>query len=236
MRVFHFLYSLYSMESFEHRQERIIKALVLLKEATKSMQKPMTALIIERYGRDPFLIFISCLLSLRARDPVTFKVSQKLFELARTPEELKEIPVALLEKLFYPLGFYRRKAHVVKEVSHELLNRFGGKVPHTIEDLLSIKGVGRKTANLVLAEAFQIPAICVDTHVHRVSNRLGWVQTTHPDETEQELKKIVPREEWINLNHVLVMWGQNVCVPLSPWCSRCVLNPLCPKVGVTKRR
>lgn len=224
------------METVKQKQERIIKALALLKEATKSMQKPMSLLIIELYGRDPFLILISTLLSLRARDPVTFKVSKELFKQVRTPYELIKVPVHELEKLLYPLGFYRRKAHQVVEASYELINRFHGEVPNTMEALLSIKGVGRKTANLVLAEAFQIPSLVVDTHVHQVANRLGWVKTTNPDDTEEELKKLVPRSEWINLSHLLVTWGQNICVPISPWCSRCVLSPICPKRGVVKRR
>lgn len=230
MRVFHF------MESFKERKQRVRIILALLKKATVPMQKPMTDLIIGLYGRDPFLILISCLLSLRARDPVTFEVSKKLFARVRTPQELVKVPIHDLEKLFYPLGFYRKKAKLVKEVSHELLDRFHGKVPSNEADLLSIKGVGRKTAALVLAEAFRIPAICVDTHVHTISNRLGWVKTTNPDATERELKKLVPKKDWISLNHLLVMWGQNICVPQSPWCSKCVLNPYCPKVGVTRRR
>lgn len=224
------------MESLQHKKERIIKILGLLKEATKHYPPPMSVMIRQIYGRDPFLILISCLLSLRARDPVTFKVSQELFARARTPQELLAIPLHELEVLFYPLGFYRRKARIVHEVTIEIIDRFNSKVPSTEEQLLSLKGVGRKTANLVLGEAFGIPALCVDTHVHRLSNRLGWVSTKNPDHTEQELKKLVPKEYWINLNHYLVVWGQNICVPLSPLCSQCVLNPLCPKVGVTKRR
>ena len=224
------------MESLQNRRERVLKILALLKEATKPMQRPMSVLIIELYGRDPFLILISCLLSLRARDPVTFEVSKKLFALVRTPQELAKVPLAELERLFYSLGFYRKKAQLVKEVSKVLLKNFHGKVPSNEQDLLSIKGIGRKTANLVLGEAFGIPALCVDTHVHTVSNRLGLVSTTNPDDTERELQKVVPKSHWIELNHLFVMWGQNICVPISPWCSRCVLSPLCPKIGVTKRR
>jgi endonuclease III len=217
-------------------RERIVLILKLLKEATKEMQKPMVTLIAEEYGRDPFLILISCLLSLRAKDVVTYGISRKLFARARTPQELVKLDRAELEELFYPLGFYRKKAALVIDVAHELLNRFDGKVPQGEDELLSIKGVGRKTANLVLGEAFGIPAICVDTHVHRVANRLGWVQTTDPAATEQELRRVVPQEYWIVLNQYLVMWGQNICVPLSPWCSKCVLRPHCPQVGVTRKR
>lgn len=224
------------MESIQQRTKRILTCLALLKEATAHMQKPMSLLLVELYGRDPFLILISCLLSLRARDPVTFEVSKKLFARARTPQELIKIPIHELEELFYSLGFYRRKAQIVHEVTSTLLKRFEGKVPATREELLSIKGIGPKTANLVLAEGFGIPAIIVDTHVHRLSNRLGWVETTAPEATERELEKVVPKEYWISLSHYLIMWGQNVCVPLSPWCSRCILSPLCPKKGVTRKR
>ncbi len=217
-------------------KERIIAILALLKEATKDMQKPMVTLIAEEYGRDPFLILISCLLSLRAKDKVTYGISKELFSRARTPAELIRIDTSELEELFYTLGFYRRKARLVKEVARTLIDTFGSKVPGTEEELLTIKGVGRKTANLVLGEGFGIPAICVDTHVHRLANRLGWVQTTDPYDTEKALQRLVPQEFWISLNHYLVMWGQNICVPLSPWCSRCVLRPLCPQVGVTRKR
>lgn len=225
-----------SMETIEHRRNRVLQAIALLKKATVHMRKPMSVQLIELYGRDPFLILISCLLSLRARDPVTFEVSKKLFERVRTPQELVKVPIHELEEVFYTLGFYHRKARVVVEVSQELLARFNGIVPSTREELLTLPGVGLKTANLVLSEAFQIPALIVDTHVHRLSNRLGWVQTTTPEQTEAELQKIVPKTEWTELSRLLVMWGQNVCVPISPWCSKCVLSPLCPKVGVGKRR
>ena len=217
-------------------QERIIAILALLKEATKDMQKPMVTLIAEEYGRDPFLILISCLLSLRAKDKVTYGISRELFARARTPAELIKIDTSELEELFYPLGFYRRKARLVKEVARTLIDTYRSQVPGTEKELLTIKGVGRKTANLVLGEGFGIPAICVDTHVHRLANRLGWVQTTDPYDTEKELQRLVPQEFWVSLNHYLVMWGQNICVPLSPWCSRCVLRPLCPQVGVTRKR
>lgn len=217
-------------------QERIIKVLSLLKEATKDMPPPMSTMIAQKYGRDPFLIFISCLLSLRARDPVTYQVSQKLFARVRTPQELVLLDRSELEKLFYPLGFYRKKAQTVTDACHILLERFQGKVPATEEELLSIKGVGRKTANLVLGEAFGIPAICVDTHVHRLANRLGWVETKDPTATEYALRALVPRDYWISLNHLLVMWGQNICVPISPFCSRCIVRPYCPQKGVKKKR
>jgi endonuclease III len=215
---------------------RIIQCIDLLKEATKGFRPTMTSSIIADYGRDPYLILISCLLSLRAKDTVTYPVSKQLFARAKSPQEMLAIPQAQLEELLYPLGFYRVKAQRVKEVSKELLDRFGGVVPHTEDELLSIKGIGRKTANLVLGAAFDIPALCVDTHVHRLANRLGWIRTKTAHETERELKRLLPQEYWNVVNTYLVLWGQNICVPISPLCSQCVLSPLCPKIGVTKRR
>jgi endonuclease-3 len=217
-------------------QIRIQKIIVFLREATQKLPPPLSVLLIKGYGRDPFIILFSCLLSLRARDVVTYGVCKKLFSRARTPEELLALPLSELEDMFHPLGFYRRKAQIVKEVAQDLVERFASNVPQTEQELLSIKGVGRKTANLVLGEAFLKPAICVDTHVHRVANRLGLVNTTSPDETERELMRVVPKEQWIELNRYLVTWGQNICVPLSPWCSKCVLRPYCPQKGVTSKR
>ena len=218
------------------KKERAIRIIHLLRKATKGMVQPASISIIEQYGRDPYLVLISCLLSLRTKDTVSLPASVRLFEYAKTPSQMLALPISKIEKLIYPTGFYHRKAQLLHTVSQDLLKRFSGKVPANLEDLLSIKGVGRKTANLVLGVAFEIPAICVDTHVHRVSNRLGLVKTKTTDETEQELKKILPPEYWIEFNHLLVVWGQNICVPISPFCSKCVLLPICPQIGVTKRR
>lgn len=174
------------------------------------MTLPMSFFIAKNYNNDPFLILINCLLSLRARDVTVFPVSEKLFAKARSPRELLKIPIHDLEKLLKPLGFFRQKSKTLHNVSRGLLERFGGKVPANEQDLLLLKGVGRKTANLVLGVAFQIPAICVDTHVHRLANQLGLVTTKTPEGTERELKKIVPKKDWIELNKLLVMWGQQV--------------------------
>ena len=217
-------------------KERAIRIIHLLRKATKGMEQPASVSIIQQYGRDPYLVLISCLLSLRTKDTVSLPASQRLFEHAKTPSQMLALPITKIEKLIYPTGFYHRKAHLLHTVSQDLLDRFKGKVPADLEDLLSIKGVGRKTANLVLGVAFEIPAICVDTHVHKVSNRLGLVKTRTTDETEQELKKILPPEYWIEYNHLMVVWGQNICVPISPKCSQCVLLPICPQIGVTKHR
>lgn len=216
--------------------KQVTNIISILREHTKQLGKPMVFQITKQFGRDPFLVLISCLLSLRTRDTVTGPICMKLFEIARTPEQLMAISINKLEKMIYPVGFYRRKARLLHSVSTDLIKRFAGKVPQTEEDLLSIKGVGRKTANLVLAEGFGIPALCVDTHVHRVSNRLGIVKTKTAEQTEFELKKIVPQNEWVNINRWLVVWGQEICVPISPFCSICPLRPVCKRVGVKKSR
>jgi len=217
-------------------QERAVRIIKLLQAATSGMVEAASVSIAKEFGRDPYLVLASCLLSLRTKDSVSLPASLRLFKLATTPEEMLQVPLTQIEKIIYPTGFYRNKAKTLHSVSKDLIDRFKGKVPNTLDDLLSIKGVGLKTANLVLAEGFEIPAICVDTHVHRISNRLGLVKTKTPDETEHELKKIIPKEYWREYNHLMVMWGQNVCVPISPFCSKCVLAPLCPKVGVTSQR
>lgn len=217
-------------------RERIEKIFAILEKATQGMPQPMVTQIEHDYGRDPYLILISCLLSLRARDVMTYRICKELFKRARTPQQMITLPVGELETLFKPIGFYRRKAKLVIEVSKELIERFGSKVPATEEELLSLHGVGRKTANLVLSEGFDIPAICVDTHVHRVSNRLGIVKTKTPEQTEEALKKILPPSQWSKVNRYLVIWGQNICVPISPFVSRCALAPYCPRIGVKKSR
>lgn len=218
------------------KKERAIRIIQILRKATKGMEQPASVNIVNQYGQDPYLVLISCLLSLRTKDTVSFPASQRLFKHAKTPAQMLKIPIKTIEKLIYPTGFYRRKAILLHEVSRDLLERFKGKVPKTEQELLSIKGVGRKTANLVLGVAFDIPAICVDTHVHRISNRLGLVKTKTIDETEAELKKILPPEYWTEYNHLLVIWGQNICVPISPHCSRCAIAKLCPRIGVIRSR
>lgn len=218
------------------QRARAIKIIHILEQATKSMIEPAASSIVKQYGKNPFLVLISCLLSLRTKDSVSLPASLRLFEHATTPEQLSRLPLSQIEKCIYPTGFYKRKARVLVSVCHELINRFDGRVPNTFEELISIKGIGPKTANLVLSQGFDIPAICVDTHVHRISNRLGLVFTKTPEETEQALKELLPQEYWSVYNSLLVMWGQNICVPISPFCSKCPLFDLCPKVGVKKRR
>ena len=182
-----------------------------LRKKVKEMPEPMSFVIIERFGQDPFLILVSCLLSLRTRDTVTLPVSLALFEHTKTPQDILDISLIELEQSIYPVGFYKRKAEQLKKISILLLTEHGGNVPQTEKQLLALPGVGIKTANLVLGMAYNIPAICVDIHVHRISNRLGLVDTKTPEQTEQALKKILPQKYWIEWNRLLVMWGQNVC-------------------------
>ncbi len=196
------------MNSSANHRAKAQEIIKILRRLTRHMVRPMSFFIAKTYHKDPFLILISCLLSLRAKDSVTLPISQKLFSKVLTPQDLLKIPVLELEKIIYPIGFYHQKARTLREVSQDLINRFNGKVPNNEQDLLSIKGVGRKTANLVLGIAFDIPAICVDTHVHRLANQLGLVVTKTPEQTEEALKKIIPKKDWIELNKLLVMWGQ----------------------------
>ncbi|VVB77719.1 G/T mismatches repair enzyme [uncultured archaeon] len=186
--------------------------------------------------QDPFKILISCLLSLRSRDETTEKISNELFKIADTPEKLLRIPLKRLEGIVYSTGHYHKKALTLKHVSNELITRFNSKVPETREELMSIKGIGPKTANIVLNFAFNQPYIPVDIHCHRIPNRLGWLQTKTPEETEKELEKILPREYWFEFNGIFVLFGRTICAPISPKCSICPVSRYCPKRGVTTSR
>jgi endonuclease-3 len=212
------------------------KIVIELRRATQKMAPPASCTIVSRYGRDPFLVLIGCILSLRTRDTVSLPASLRLFERATTPEALLTIPESAIASIIYPVGFYRRKAVTIHKICAELLLRFKGAVPNTLEDLMSLPGVGLKTANLVLGEGFGIPALCVDTHVHRISNRLGIVKTKTPEETEAALRKVLPEKYWIEWSRLLVMLGQNICVPISPWCSICPVRGECERVGVIRSR
>jgi endonuclease III len=212
------------------------KIIVVLRVATSGMEPPASQTIVSRFGRDPFLVLIACILSLRTKDTVSLPASCRLFEHAKTPETFLKMSNAEIAEIIYPVGFYRRKAATIQRISAELLERFGGNVPATLQDLMSLPGVGLKTANLVLAEGFCIPALCVDTHVHRISNRLGVVRTKTPEETELALRRMLPKDYWIEWSRLLVMWGQNTCVPISPLCSVCPIQQICNRVGVTRSR
>lgn len=186
--------------------------------------------------RDPFRVLIACILSLRTQDTTTGPAADRLFGVADTPETMLALTPARIEKLIFPVGFYRTKARVILGICRDLLGRFGGRVPDEIDDLLTLKGVGRKTANLVVTMGYGKAGICVDTHVHRISNRLGYVRTRTPEETEMALRAKLPRRYWIGYNDLLVSFGQNVCAPLSPRCSACPVSTLCRRVGVTTSR
>lgn len=192
--------------------------------------------MVGRYKADPFTTLIGCLLSLRTQDATTHGACERLFGLARTPQAMRRLPTRTIERAIYPVGFYRTKARRLKEVCRVLLERYQGRVPDDLEELLTITGVGRKTANLVVTLAYRKPGICVDTHVHRITNRWGYVATRTPEQTEFALRAILPRRHWIILNDLLVAFGQHVCHPTSPWCSRCPLASMCAKIGVTRSR
>jgi endonuclease III len=185
---------------------------------------------------DPFRVLIACLLSLRTQDATTRDASERLFRVADTPAAMLRLSPARISRLIFPVGFYRTKARAIRQIARDLIKRFGGAVPDEIDALLTLKGVGRKTANLVVTIGFAKPGICVDIHVHRISNRLGFVRTKSPDQTELALRAKLPRRYWIGYNDLLVAFGQNVCRPLSPHCSRCPVARWCRRVGVGRTR
>lgn len=187
-------------------------------------------------GANPFCILMSTILSLRTRDEVTAEASNRLFEYATTPEEILAMGEEKIAKVIYPVGFYPTKSKRLIEISRILITDFHSKVPDSLDDLLSLPGVGRKTANLVLTEGFKIDAVCVDTHVHRISNRIGYVKTANPDKTEMALRKKLPKKYWIIYNEILVAFGQVLCRPISPFCSRCPVSDMCARKGVTTTR
>lgn len=207
----------------------------ILKNELEVGEMPIVSHLAENQ-RDPFVILISTLLSLRTKDEVTAEATERLFALASTPEEMLKVSLDKIAKAIYPVGFYRVKAKNIHHTCRELIERFDSKVPDNLDDLLSIRGVGRKTANLVVSLAYGKDAICVDTHVHRISNRLGYVQTKSPDETEFALRKKLPRRHWIIYNTVMVAFGRKTCKPVSPLCSRCPVNKYCDRIGVTLSR
>jgi len=212
----------------------IVKTLALIRKQIRSFTVPIVTSVA--YQNDPYKVLISCLLSLRTKDSTTAQVSRELFKVAHSPKKMIQLPLSRLKKIIYPVGFYRNKARTLIGVSKRIVDDFNGKVPDTLEDLLSLKGVGRKTANLVLGLAFHKPAICVDIHVHRIPNRLGWIRTKEPFESELALQRIVPGRLWIELNTLLVTFGQNICVPVSPLCSKCFVYARCKRIGVKQWR
>jgi endonuclease III len=204
-----------------------------LARAIDDLEQPAVEKISQTSQEDPFRVLAATMLSAQTRDPVTARASKRLFSAARTPRALAKLTEKQIERLIYPVSFYRHKARHLKNASRLLLERHGGRVPGSMAELLALPGVGRKTANLVLILSFRSQAnICVDTHVHRIANRLGWVRTRTPEETEQALYKVVARRWWPLINLYLVTWGQNVCRPLGPRCGECVLQRYCARVGV----
>jgi endonuclease-3 len=199
------------------------------------LELPAVEKISEASQEDPFQVLIGTLLSARTQDATTAAASERLFAVARTPKKMAALTVKRIERLIYPVSFYRHKAKHVKATCRILVDRFDSRVPETMEELLTLPGVGRKTANLVLILAFKsVKNICVDTHVHRISNRLGWVKTATPDETEQALYEATPPRWWPIINLYLVTWGQNVCRPVYPRCGDCVISRWCPRIGVVR--
>ncbi len=207
-----------------------------LRAATPGWNVTALAAVADTSARDPFRILIGCLLSLRTRDETTGPAAARLFALADTPARMLELSRRAIERAIFPVGFYRTKARVIHRVCRDLIARHGGRVPSDLDALLSLPGVGRKTANLVVTYAFGLPGICVDTHVHRISNRLGFVRTGTPERTEWALRAKLPRRHWIALNDLLVAFGQNICHPTSPRCSVCPVAGLCHRVGVARSR
>jgi endonuclease-3 len=191
---------------------------------------------VRNNGPDPFRILIGCLISLRTKDEVSYPATARLFGRASSPREMLRLSEKTIAGLIYPAGFYRRKAGQIRGIAKALLERHAGTVPDTIDALLELPGVGRKTANLVITLGFGKPGICVDVHVHRITNRLRWVRTSHPHETEEALRSMLPARHWIPINEILVRHGQTVCKPVSPVCSACPVEADCPRMGVTRHR
>ncbi|MHA1994905.1 MAG: endonuclease III domain-containing protein [Candidatus Hodarchaeales archaeon] len=219
--------------------------LTTLEDATSILKDPLVT-NISKTRRDPFKILIATILSLRTKDETTYKASRALFDLAATPEEILELPIEELEKIIYPVGFYRRKAETIRNICQRLLEEYDGNVPSTLKELLSFKGVGRKTANLVVTMGFGKPGICVDVHVARITQRIGIIPIKgekegkvvfhDADSVEMMLRKILPNKWWIPINDILVRWGQNICTPTSPKCSQCPIFSKCLRIGVKKSR
>ncbi len=213
----------------------VSRVIASIKRAVRSWGVPYVSRITRR-RRDPFRTLISCIISLRTKDDVTAPASRRLFRLASTPRMMAKLSAKRIERAIYPAGFYRNKAIQMKEISRRIAQEHAGVVPDELSELLKFKGVGRKTANLVVSVGYGKPAICVDIHVHRIMNRLGYVRTPTPEKTELALRRKLPRRYWIGINTLLVSYGQRICTPISPWCSRCVVKRWCERRGVTKAR
>lgn len=212
--------------------DRFVKTLT---QNYKNWNAPVITFISNK-GGTPFEILVSTILSLRTKDEVTAKAAETLFAVARTTEEILKLDEAQLQKLIYPVGFYPTKAKRLRQISKIIIEQYNNKVPDELDELLKLPGVGRKTANLVLIEGFHKEGVCVDTHVHRISNRIGYVKTKNPDQTEFALRKKLPKKHWVKYNELLVAFGQVLCRPISPFCSKCPVSDMCPKIGVKTSR
>ncbi|MFC1732477.1 endonuclease III domain-containing protein [candidate division KSB1 bacterium] len=210
---------------------------IVIRILKKEFSKYRVPIVTEvSWRKDPFHVLTSCILSLRTKDQTTAEAFKRLRKIAKNPKQLMNLSVKQIEKAIYPVGFYKTKAKRLKEIGKVLVEKYKGKVPDEIDELLKLKGVGRKTANLTVGLGYNKPAICVDVHVHRISNRLGYVNTKNPEQTEFALRKKLPKRYWIIYNDLLVTWGQNVCVPISPFCSKCPIKRYCKRVGIKKSR
>lgn len=218
------------------RHEQIHAAIRIVRREIGRWQEPVVGVVAKESDRDPFLILISTLLSLRTKDKTTREAGDRLFALARTPATMLQVPLKKLERVIYPVGFYRTKAKAIHQICRRLIDDYGAKVPDSIDELVTLPGVGRKTANLVVTIGYGKPGICVDIHVHRISNRWGFINTKTPEESENVLRQKLPKQYWITYNDLLVPYGQNLCLPVSPLCSQCKLTELCDRVGVTRSR
>ncbi len=214
---------------------RLAAMLRRIRRSLEGAELPVVSLIAET-ERDPFKVLVSTILSARTKDGATAAATRRLFDAASTPDEIGALPVGDIERLIFPVGFYRTKARNLKRAMTVLRKRFGSQVPRTVDELVELPGVGRKTANLVVTEGFGRPGICVDTHVHRIVNLWGYVDTDTPLRTEMTLREKLPRSQWIDLNRTLVSFGQTTCLPVSPWCSRCPVAEWCPRLGVGRTR
>jgi endonuclease-3 len=214
---------------------QIARVLHLVRETIKAWEPPALNKIADE-SRDPFRVLISCILSQQTKDDITGQASARLYRLADRPATLLALSERRIARAIYPVSFYKTKARIIRQVCRDLLTRFKGLVPDRLEALLSLNGVGRKTANLVLTVGYRKPGICVDTHVHRISNRWGYVRTKTPEQTEMTLRQKLPKRHWITYNDLLVPFGQHLCRPISPFCSRCPVERWCARVGVTTHR
>jgi endonuclease III len=214
----------------------IEQVLCILRREVRKWKVPAVGVVAEAAADRPFETLVSTILSLRTKDAVTEQASRRLLACAPAPEALAALPIPRIEELIFPAGFYHTKARNLRETSRILLTEYGGRVPRTMEELLKLPGVGRKTANLVITVGFGDYGICVDTHVHRISNRWAYVRTRTPEETESALRARLPRKHWRTYNDLLVTFGQNLCAPVSPWCSKCPIAKYCRRVGVSRHR